>query len=133
MKIHTILGSCIAVCLYDKVKKAGGMNHFMLPYWNGTGLATPKYGNIAIERLLDGMLRIGCKQENLVAKVFGGSAVLNVQSNAFSIGDRNSEAALDLLGEYKIPIIAKSIGGTLGRKIIYDTYTSEVIHRIIKN
>ena len=133
IKIHTILGSCIAVCLYDKVRKIGGMNHFMLPYWNGNGLASPKYGNIAIERLVEGMRGLGSRQEDLIAKVFGGAAVLQVKSNAFNIGDKNIAAAMDILSQLRIPIGARSVGGTQGRKIIFDTQTSEVIHRIIKN
>ena len=48
--VDTILGSCVAVCLYDEHKKIGGINHYMLPLWNGDGLATPKFGNIAIEK-----------------------------------------------------------------------------------
>lgn len=131
-KIHTILGSCIAVCLYDKVRKSGGMNHYMLPFWKGNGLATPKYGNIAIERLIEGMLSLGSKKENLIAKVFGGAAVLQVKSNSFNIGEKNINIADELLASYRIPIVAKSVGGTMGRKIIFNTETSEVIHRLIK-
>ena len=71
-QISTVLGSCVALCLWDSVAKIGGMNHYMLPFWNGEGLATPKYGNIAIEKLLSRMLRLGCRKENLVAKIFGG-------------------------------------------------------------
>lgn len=131
-KIHTILGSCIAVCLYDKVNKIGGMNHYMLPFWKGNGLATPKYGNIAIERLIEGMLSLGCRQANIVAKVFGGAAVLEVKSNSFNIGDKNISIAEEILASYRIPIVAKSVGGTMGRKIIFNTKTSEVVHRLIK-
>ena len=52
----TILGSCVAVCIWDNKLKFGGMNHFMLPLWNGEGLASPKYGNIAIDKLVKKML-----------------------------------------------------------------------------
>jgi chemotaxis protein CheD len=71
-KVSTILGSCVAVCLYDPIAQIGGINHFMLPFWNGQGLASPKYGNIAIERLVEKMISLGCKKNNLKAKVFGG-------------------------------------------------------------
>ena len=50
--ITTILGSCVAICLYDPILQIGGMNHYMLPLWNGQGLASPRYGNIAIEKLI---------------------------------------------------------------------------------
>ncbi len=76
-QIITILGSCVAVCLWDSVQEIGGMNHFLLPLWNGHGLASPKYGNIAMEKLIDKMISIGSKKRNLQAKVFGGSNVLS--------------------------------------------------------
>ena len=89
--ITTILGSCIAVCLWDKKLKFGGMNHFMLPFWNGQGLASPKYGNIAIEKLIEKMLIDGSNKKNLIAKVFGGGEILSNQSELFTIGKRNIE------------------------------------------
>ncbi len=131
--IHTILGSCVAVCIYDKVKKVGGMNHYMLPQWNGNGLATPKYGNIAIERLVQGMIQLGSKKEHLVAKVFGGGAVIETAHVHFNIGDRNISMAFDTLKEYGIPVISQSTGGKLGRKIIFNTHTGEVVQRYVKS
>jgi chemotaxis protein CheD len=129
--IHTILGSCIAVCLYDQIKKTGGMNHFMLPQWNGIGLATPKYGNIAIERLIENMISFGSRKENLIAKVFGGGAVLETSFAQFNIGERNISITFELLNEFKIPVISKSTGGKLGRKIIFNTFTGEVVQRYV--
>ena len=131
--IHTILGSCVAVCLHDNEKKIGGINHYMLPYWNGSGLACPKYGNIAIERLIAGMLKLGSNKDHLIAKVFGGGAVLEVSNSSFNIGERNIQAAKDILAAHRIPIEAESTGGTNGRKIIFNTLTGEVVHRLIKN
>lgn len=131
--VHTILGSCVAVCLYDKTKKIGGINHYMLPYWNGNGLATPKYGNIAIEKLIDSMISLGSRKEHLIAKVFGGGAVIDTTHPSFNIGERNIMVAFELLKENRIPIVAKSTGGNLGRKIIYNTQSSEVIHRFVKS
>jgi chemotaxis protein CheD len=130
--IHTILGSCVAVCLFDQVKKSGGMNHYMLPQWNGVGLATPKYGNIAIERLLESMVSMGSKKEHLVAKVFGGGAVIETSYSQFNIGERNISTAFDILKEYRIPIISQSTGGKLGRKIIFNTSTGEVVQRYVQ-
>lgn len=131
--VHTILGSCVSVCIYDKVKRNGGINHFMLPLWNGDGLATPKYGNIAIEKLVEKMIFSGSKHEHLVAKVFGGGEVIDYSSKAFNIGLRNITVAFELLGELKIPVISQSTGGKQGRKIIFNTHTGEVIHRFVKS
>lgn len=69
--VKTILGSCVAICIYDTVARAGGINHYMLPNWNGHDLASPKYGNIAIEKLLERLYMLGCRRENMQAKIFG--------------------------------------------------------------
>ncbi len=103
------------------------MNHIMLPLWNGEGLATPKYGNIAMERLLAKVLYIGCHREHLVAKVFGGANVSGSGLEVFMIGDRNITLAFEMLEEYRIPVTARDVGGRVGRKIIMNTETGAVL------
>jgi chemotaxis protein CheD len=130
--VDTILGSCVAVCLFDPVKKIGGINHYMLPFWNGTGLASPKYGNIAIQKLVEKMLSFGSKKENLQAKIFGGGEVIETKSNHFKIGERNIEIAEKTLAELHIKITGKSIGGNQGRKIRFNTETGVVLMKLIQ-
>ncbi len=130
--VNTILGSCVAVCLYDPVKRIGGINHYMLPFWNGEGLASPKYGNIAIEKLLEKLQNYGSNKTNLVAKVFGGGEVIETEAGLFHIGERNIEIALNTLKEYRINIIASSVGGKLGRKIQFDTEEGTVLMKYIQ-
>jgi chemotaxis protein CheD len=125
--ISTVLGSCVAVCLWDQLLRRGGMNHMMLPLWNGEGLATPKYGNIAMEKLLLKVLSIGCRRENLVAKVFGGANVSGTGMEVFMIGDRNIMLAIEMLEEFRIPIVARDVGGRVGRKIIMNSETGVVL------
>jgi chemotaxis protein CheD len=105
----------------------GGMNHFMLPLWNGEGLPTPKYGNIAIENLIRKMLNLGCAKERLLAKVFGGGNVLNGGSGLYPVGDRNITIAEELLLQHGIRIAASDTGGTRGRKILFNTHTGTVL------
>ena len=131
-KISTLLGSCVAVCLYDKKLKYGGMNHFMVPLWNGEGLASPKYGNVAIQQLVTKMIQLGSYKRDLVAKVFGGAAVLNTENKGLSVGDRNIKVARQELERFDIKIVAASTGGYLGRKIIFDNRTGEVLQKYIK-
>ncbi|MFC2138137.1 chemotaxis protein CheD [Bacteroidota bacterium] len=131
--IHTILGSCVAVCLWDNIYKIGGMNHFMLPLWNGQGLASPKYGNIAINKLIDKMITLGCSRNNLKAKIFGGSDVLGTETNFFNIGGRNIELTITMLNDINIPIISSDVGGKQGRKIKFCTLTSEVSLKYIES
>lgn len=126
-QISTVLGSCVAVCLWDHVARKGGMNHYMLPLWNGEGLATPKYGNIAMEKLFNKVLSIGCCREHLVAKVFGGANVTGSGLEVFMIGDRNITLAFQMLEELGIAVAANDIGGQVGRKIIMNTETGVVL------
>ncbi len=130
--VTTLLGSCVAVCLYDDKKKLGGMNHFLLPSWNGNGLASPKYGNIAIKQLLENMEKKHGQRKNIVAKLFGGAAVLDQHSDVFRVGDRNIAMAKEMLREFHIPIVAESTGGDRGRKIIFDIITGEVRQKYIQ-
>jgi chemotaxis protein CheD len=125
--ISTVLGSCVAVCLWDHQLRRGGMNHMMLPLWNGEGLATPKYGNIAMEKLLFKVLSIGCRRENLIAKVFGGANVSGTGMEVFMIGDRNIMLAIEMLEEFRIPVVARDVGGRVGRKIIMNSETGVVL------
>ena len=131
-KITTVLGSCVAVCMYDTRLKYGGMNHYMLPLWNGKGLASPKYGNVAITQLLAKMVQLGSRPGNIVAKVFGGAAVLEASNKSFAIGERNIEVAMLELARLKIKVEAQSTGGVLGRKIIFDNQTGAVYQKYVK-
>ena len=126
--VTTVLGSCIAICLYDTVKKVGGINHYMLPFWNGNELASPKYGNIAIEVLLKNLERLGSKKEDMVAKVFGGA---NQLDHRLSVGERNIKVAQEMLSDLNIKVVAKSVGGEKGRKLNFNTSTGEVFMKFI--
>lgn len=125
--VSTILGSCVAVCLWDPESLRGGMNHYMLPLWNGEGLPTPKFGNVAIDGLLKKMLGLGCVRENLVAKIFGGGDVLNVGPGLFQVGERNTLVAKQLLVGHGIRIVASDTGGTSGRRILFNTSSGIVL------
>ena len=130
--VTTVLGSCVAVCMYDPFLKIGGINHLMLPLWNGQGLASPKYGNIAIEKLLEKMISLGASKIRIQAKVFGGGEVIGPEGGHFKIGERNIEVAVGMLNDYKIPIVGKSVGGRLGRKIVFNTATGAVMHKFLE-
>lgn len=126
--VDTILGSCVAVCLYDTKLKIGGINHYMLPLWNGNGLASPKFGNIAIEKLIEKMLKNGSSTSNMIAKVFGGA---NQIKSSMDIGARNIAIAKEILEIHNIQIIAENTGGNVGRKLRYDTGTGKVMMKFL--
>lgn len=125
--VSTVLGSCVAVCLRDPVLSVGGINHYMLPLWNGDGLPTPKYGNIAIEKLIRTLVDRGCSQDRLVAKLFGGANVIGPGEGHYTVGSRNIALAREILEREGISIAASDVGGDSGRKVIYNTRTGVVM------
>lgn len=130
--ISTLLGTCVAVCLWDVRTKVGGMNHYLLPLWNGEGLASPKYGNIAIEKLVSQMESVGAARKNMVAKIFGGRMHSETGTVAYNIGLRNGQLARQMLAELSIRIVAENVGGENGMTIRFDTSTGIVKLRYIK-
>jgi chemotaxis protein CheD len=130
--VSTVLGSCVSVCLWDPILEIGGINHFQLPLWNGVGLQLPKYGNIAMDRMIEKMNGLGSETKRLKAKVFGGAAVLNVVSGRMHVGERNVAVAVDVLKNCGIPIVSSHLGGDSGRKIKFNTSTGVVWMKLLK-
>ncbi len=126
-EISTVLGSCVSVCLFDKYRLIGGMNHYLLPLWNGNGLQSPKFGNVSIPRMIQSMIDIGCKSNNMEAKIFGGASINISSSEDFMIGKRNVLTAKEILAEYKIKVVAEDTGGDLGRRIMMRSDTGKVM------
>lgn len=129
--IETILGSCVAVCLYDHRNKYGGMNHFMVPLWNGVGLASPKYGNIAVDSLIENMIAIGSQKKDIIAKLFGGANQFDYKNDVLAVGERNIQIAKSMLESHRISVMSESLGGIQGRKIIFDTASGQVLMKYI--
>ncbi len=121
--VTTVLGSCVAVCLWDGLAGAGGINHYLLPLWNGEGLPTPRYGNVAISMLVERLLQMGCLKANLKAKIFGGA---NMIGGFLNVGERNIVLAESALSENGIKIVSRDTGGTTGRKIMFLTASGDV-------
>ena len=129
--IATVLGSCISIALFDPTLKMGGLNHFMLPK-STRAEAVPmtdegRFGNFAMELLINDMLKKGCKHENLRAKVFGGGNVLDSSSSKMNMtGINNINFALTYLETEHIPILVNDTGGIFPRKIYFHPQTSKV-------
>jgi chemotaxis protein CheD len=124
--VATLLGSCVAVCLWDPTLGLGGMNHYMLPLWNGEGLPTPRYGNIAIEKLIQKMVALGADPRRLLGRIYGGAMVLGTDMGRFRVGGRNITVAQELLATHRIPILETEVGGEQGRRVQFNTCTGEV-------
>lgn len=130
--VTTILGSCIAVCLWDQRRRIGGINHYLLPLWNGEGLPTPRYGNVAIDALVEKMLSLGCRRSDLMAKVFGGASMWENPEGLLAVGARNAELAERSLAVHGIPVVASSVGGCEGRKLVFQTGSGTVLLRRVR-
>lgn len=127
--ISTVLGSCVSVCLFDPVRKIGGMNHIFLPgnadysQFN----VSARYGINAMELLINSMLSLNADRRRLRAKVFGGGRVMERKENqVFSPGDANVDFAFRFLEQEKIPVGGYSVGGNFGRRIEMSCQTGEV-------
>lgn len=112
--LTTILGSCVATCMFDPLAKVGGMNHFLLP--GDTGVEGMKYGVNAMELLINGLLQQGATRARLQAKLFGGA---NVISNLSDIGAQNVAFAQRFLQTEGIQVVGTSLGGDRARRVRY--------------
>ena len=121
-RVTTILGSCVAVCLWDPLLGVGGVNHFLLPHWAGNGQISPRFGNVAVQQLIARLVELGSSKQNLQAKVFGGGCVIAAfQSGDNQLGVGNVNVAFRLLETEGIPVVTQDVGGRHGRKLIFHT------------
>lgn len=124
-KIKTILGSCISVTIFDRVKQYGGMCHYLLPDSYDNSVST-KYGSVAIPLLIKKFYDKDCKKGDLEATIIGGSLILENQNEIFFIGDRNIAIAKEILEKNRIFVTSEDTGGNKGRTIIFNTKTGSV-------
>ena len=115
--IMTTLGSCIAACLWDRERKLGGMNHFMLPDGEG-GADSGRYGSYAMELLINEMIKRGATRTTMEAKVFGGGAVISGM-NSINVGERNTAFVLDYLRTERISVVSKDVMDIYPRKVCF--------------
>jgi len=124
ISISTVLGSSVSVCLFDRKQKIGGMNHFQFPGTREKERSTPVYGNVATLTLIRMMLSNGSRDNHLEAQIFGGAH--NGLISSVNVGIENIRTARKILNRKKIRIVSEDVGGEVGRKIIFNTSTSEI-------
>ncbi len=122
--IKTLLGSCVAACLYDPETGTGGMNHFSLPGVSDEGTST-RYGAHAMELLITAIMKKGGDRSRFRAKVFGGGKVLDMSAAHMDVGVRNAEFVLKYLETEGIPVVAQDLGGTRGRLVRFRPHTGQ--------
>ena len=138
-KIATTLGSCVSACIWDAQKGIGGMNHFMLPLtekelhevtWGNAKSDATRYGNYAMEHLVNEILKNGGLRKNLRAKVFGGGKVLKQESD---VGKKNADFVLDYIDVENIRLVSHDLGKDYPRKIIFDPLTGQAFMKRLKS
>ena len=125
MVICTVLGSCIAACLWDRVLNVGGMNHFMLPEGDSND-TSGRYGSFAMEVLINEMLKLGARREHMQAKIFGGGQVM-ANFTTMNVGERNTEFVTQYLQTERIPIVSEDVLDIYPRKVVYFPVTGKAM------
>jgi chemotaxis protein CheD len=128
----TVLGSCVSACVRDPVASVGGMNHFMLPEsdtdkW-GNISAAMRFGNFAMEQMINDILKLGGQRSRLEVKVFGGGKILK---DALGIGEKNIDFIKRYCHDENLNVVASSLGGTAARRIHYFPVTGKVLQRFV--
>jgi chemotaxis protein CheD len=126
--LSTLLGSCVAVCLFDPQLKIGGINHFMLP-----NIGRSKHGdvdsllsgNFAMEALLNALLTRGAKKPRLQAKAFGGGTIIDADAGSLTIGMRNASFTKEWLAREGIPLLSSDFLGPWSRKVLFLPFNGE--------
>lgn len=113
--VMTTLGSCIAACIWDRDRRIGGMNHFMLPEGAGD---SGRYGTYSMELLINEMMKRGASRLSMEAKIFGGGAVISGM-NSINVGERNTKFVTEFLSTERIPIVSKDVLDIYPRKVCF--------------
>lgn len=123
--VYTTLGSCISACIRDRMLGIGGMNHFMLPStgaaeadaWKASSQSSAtRYGNYAMEHLINEIMRNGGKRQNLEVKIFGGGRILE---NMTDVGERNIAFVRDYLQLEGLQVVSEDVGSIYPRMVVY--------------
>jgi len=134
--IVVILGSCVGVCIWDEVNAIGGATHFLLPHWDGTGIASPRYGDVAISILVQKLLAAGANRGQLRARVFGGGCLFDSMRESKSnkeqhLGSRNVEMAMETLMKAQIPVVSTDVAVDRGQRIVFHTDTGRAEIKVL--
>ena len=129
-RLITLLGSCVAVCLFDSESGVGGMNHFMLPENNRDRIPPSdlRFGIDAMPWLIQAVRDLGGSRKNLKAKIFGGGAAMG---GALRIGYGNIDSARDALAAHAIPVLAEDVGKVVSRQVRFETATGRAYVRYL--
>ncbi len=123
--ISTVLGSCVAVSFWDGRNQCGGMANYMYPSFSAPKEATSRYGNAALEHMIRMFQQEGIRNKDMCAQIFGGAS--DNSAACMKVARENISVARSVLNANRIRIISEDVGGTMGRKIVYNTLKNEAI------
>lgn len=127
--ISYALGSCVGICIIDKVRQVAGMAHIMLPYSNTDANANVfKYADTGIAEMIRQMESMGCLKSRMAVKIAGGAKMFEIKGNSTigNIGERNVTAVKEVLSKMNMKIMAQDVGENYGRTIIFDSVTGSL-------
>lgn len=122
VRMSTVLGSCVSVCLFDPTRRFGGMNHFLVPRGGSTAI----HGEWSTTRLIDRMRQLGSPIDALQSKVFGGGCPLKLADESYAVGTENVVVARQVLAAHGIPIVAERVGHGAGVRLFFENWTGVV-------
>lgn len=125
--IKTLLGSCIAVCLYDPVAQVGGMNHFMLPHGSAEGPDPTRFGVHAMDTLIGAVMKVGGDRRRLVAKIFGGAHVLDIQGSVAGVPQQNIVFVREFLARDGLVLVGEDVGGYQPRHVHFHSRSGRAL------
>jgi len=125
IRMTTVLGSCVSVCLFDSLHSFGGMNHYLLPSPGEDG----RHGEWSIRELHRRMLDLGSRPRNLQAKIFGGGSPLTLANDASAVGPANARVAFATLAKLGINVVGDSVVGNSGMRIYFENWSGLVLVR----
>lgn len=130
-EISTVLGSCVAVCLFDPERRIGGMNHFMLPYHTLDPVVSARYGVHAMEILINAIMKLGGDRRRLRAKAFGASRVLSLNDAPWNVARRNAQFIRDFLRTENIPLVAERLEDEVSLRVHFLTDSGKAFVKVI--
>lgn len=129
--VKTVVGSCVAVCLWDAGAHIGGLNHYLLARPGPLDTPDPRYGSVATPLLIERLRRAGAAPARMQAAVVGGGHPIQSLKDT-RIGEENIAVALEVLAGHGIPVVRQETGGAYGRKLLFHTGTGELVVRSLK-
>jgi len=129
--VETVLGSCVAVCVYDPVSRIGGMNHILLPRQCQEDSALARYGEHAMPMLIERVLKLGARRSHLQAKVFGAASVLTLDETRWNVPRANERFVREFLAVHGIPLRGERLGGRDPLKVRMFTASGKALVRAL--